>query len=94
MWTLKESAEGAGKSENARKIKEGLEALTGCIEEIRHIEVGLNLPFFKDNGDVVLIAKFDDAEALKRYAQHPEHRKMVDFIGKVTIERHAVDYEG
>ena len=41
-WKLKEEAEGNTKVENAKKIKEILEALDGKIETLKAIEVGIN----------------------------------------------------
>ena len=40
----------------------------------------------------VLTVVVADAEALKRYANHPEHLKIVEYAGKVTESRVVVDY--
>ena len=42
--------------------------------------------------DLVLIAECDNEENLGKYALHPEHKKVVEFIVKVTCERRVVDY--
>ena len=41
MWKLKDFAEGAGRQENAEKIKSLLEGLKGKIAEIINLEVGV-----------------------------------------------------
>ena len=56
MWKLKEEALEHTKAENAKKIKELLEALPGVIPDILELQVGIN-----ENGgefDAVLVTKF------------------------------------
>jgi hypothetical protein len=43
MWKLEENAEGNTKLENAKIIKEKLEALVGIIPEIVELEVGIDI---------------------------------------------------
>lgn len=92
MWRLKDMAEGKNKEENMETMKKKLLALEGKIPQIKYIEVGLNINPTDAAYDVVLISHFDDEEALKIYAEHPEHVKVGDFIGKVRKERVVVDY--
>ncbi len=94
MWKLKEVAEGKTKNENAEVMKELLENLPGKIEELESAEVGINvLEGDSDQiADVVLTTVCEDEEALKVYADHPEHQKVVQFIKKVVEERRVVDY--
>jgi hypothetical protein len=93
MWKLKDSAEGASKNENALKMKRQLEGLKDSIKQIRSIEVGINTGDAAGSYDVVLYAEFDNLEDLKLYQNHPEHLKVGDFVGKVRLDRKAVDYE-
>ena len=93
MWKLKDNAEGAGKHENASKIKAQLEALRLRIGEIRQIEVGVNTVESQDAYDVVLVSVFNSAADLKTYQNHPEHIRAADFIGRVRLDRRFVDYE-
>lgn len=83
MWKLKDFAEGGSKIENARKIKEGLEALKEVIEEIREIEVGINFEKSDMAYDLVLYSVFDNERDLDIYQNHQEHLKVGAFIGKV-----------
>ena len=93
IWKLKEQAEGAGKQENALKMKAVLEGLREAIREIRHIEVGLNLTDSPDAYDVALYCEFETVAGLKVYQNHPAHLKAIEFIRKVRSERRVVDYE-
>ena len=43
IWNLKESACGNSRSENARLLKQKLEALAGRIPGLERIEVGINI---------------------------------------------------
>lgn len=93
MWKLKDFAAGADKQENAKKLKQSLESLKGLIEEIKEIEVGMNFNPSPAAFDVVLYSEFDSREALEAYQKHPEHLKIVDFVGEIRSERAVVDYE-
>ena len=75
MWKLKEFAEGKTKAENAQFMKENLERLVGIIPEIKSLQVGINEKISDMAYDAVLISTFEDAEALARYKEHPEHVK-------------------
>jgi antibiotic biosynthesis monooxygenase (ABM) superfamily enzyme len=92
MWKLKDFAEGSGKEENARKIKEQLESLQGTIPEIKHIEAGINVINTDSSADVVLYSEFENMESLNAYQKHPEHVKIVQFVRNVCTERRVVDY--
>ena len=39
------------------------------------------------------ISEFKKLEDLNIYANHPEHLKVGEFVGKVREDRKAVDYE-
>jgi len=93
MWKLLDFAEGAGKEENARIIKSGLEGLKNKIKGIVFLEVGINTNNSVDSYDVVLYSEFDSINDLEIYQSDPEHIKVSVFIGKVRLERKVVDYE-
>ncbi len=93
MWRLKEFANDATKEENAKALKDKLESLRDKIEEIKEIEVGINVNPSEAAFDVVLYSEFEDTEALKIYQNHPEHKKIVDFVSRIRTERCVVDYE-
>ena len=93
MWKLKENAEGNTKLENARLIKTKLESLKQIIQELKEIEVGINI--VKDPGayDLVLYTGFENQDDLNKYASDPRHLEVVDFIKKVVDSRIVVDYQ-
>jgi hypothetical protein len=93
MWRLKDQAEGAGKEENALKIKNMLEGLKSRIDEIQHVEVGIDVSRSEASYDVVLYSEFRNRLDCEAYARHPEHVKAAEFIGKVRTDRVVVDYE-
>ena len=94
FFRLMDEAEGNSKVENARIIKKRLESLKDKIPCLRSIEVGINVPCAPQTDyDIVLCCSFDNWEDLKTYANHPEHLKVVDFIGKCKTMRAACDYE-
>lgn len=93
MLKLKEFAEGAGKADNARKVKTALEGLQKKIKEIRHMEVGINIDESPDNYDLAMYSEFDSKEKLDIYQKHPEHLNVASFVIKVREKRRVVDYE-
>lgn len=93
MWRLKDEAAGATKEVNALKLKESLESLVGVIPSLKAAEVGINFNPSDAAFDVVLYSEFDDKEGLSSYQNHPEHMKIVDFVGEIRTERAVVDYE-
>lgn len=93
MWRLKDSAAGASREENAKKLKQSLEDLKDKIEDIKALEVGINFNASPAAFDVVLYSEFADMEGLDSYQNHPEHLKIVDFVGEIRTDRAVVDYE-
>lgn len=94
FFGLADHAEGKSKIENANIIKAELENLINFIPEIKKIEVGINCPNApKTNFDIALYSEFESFETLDIYQEHPEHKKVAAFIGKVRTSRAAVDYE-
>jgi hypothetical protein len=94
FFGLADNAEGKSKAENAGIIKSELENLKHLIPQIKKIEVGINYPNApKTNYDIALYSEFDTFEDIDIYQEHPEHKKVAAYIGKVRISRAAVDYE-
>ena len=75
------------------KLKSGLEALKNKIEQLKHLEVGLNYELNAKSYDVCLITHFESFADLDIYRVHPEHLKVVELINEVTVDRAAVDFE-
>lgn len=93
MWKLKDEAHGNDKATNAGLIKEKLEALSGKIDGLLKIEVGIDFPG-GGNFDVVLYSELSSKEALDTYQNHPLHQAVLPFIREAVMDRKAVDYEG
>jgi hypothetical protein len=93
MFKLKDEAEGNRKEENARKIKEILDALPKKISQIKLYEVGINISESPSAADLCLVSGFQSVDDLNKYRVHPDHQKALDFILKVIDESRVVDYE-
>ena len=94
FFCLAENAEGKSKAENAQIIKSELENLKNFIPEIKKIEVGINIPNTKKTDfDIALYSEFNNFAELDIYQEHPEHKRIASYIGKVRTARAAVDYE-
>ena len=93
LWTLKEELSTSEKEDVKRGIKEGLEGLAGKIPGLLDIKVNID-GLSSSNADLMLDSTFENEEALKGYAVHPEHVVVAD--GKVrpyTAIRSCLDYE-
>lgn len=88
-WRLA-ATDPAEKAEHAARIVAALESLVGVVAEIRSLTAGVDVAG-GDNWDVVLIADFDDLDAVVRYQVHPAHQKVGTFIRSVVSQRMAVD---
>lgn len=97
MWKLQDEAEGATKEKNAEKMKLILEGLKVNIDEIKNVEVGINITEGDEEVgsayDVVLISDFETELDYTMYTRNAHHKKAVNFINSVIEERHFVDYE-
>ena len=91
MWKLKDFSEGKSREDNIKYIKEMLEALPGVIKEIKFIEVGANINA-DTSYDAVLYSEFETLEDLEIYQEHPEHKKISEYVGKVRESRIVGDY--
>ena len=97
MWKLKDEAEGSSKDKNAEKMKLILEGLKINIDEIKNVEVGINISEDDDetgsNFDVVLISDFETELDYTMYTRNEHHKKAIKFIDSVIEERYFVDYK-
>lgn len=96
MWKLKDEAEGASREKNAEKMKLILEGLKINIEEIKNVEVGINISEEDAEAgrpyDVVLISDFETELDYTMYTRNEHHKKAVKFINSVIEDRNFVDY--
>lgn len=59
----------------------------------RSFELGIKQAGLPASADVCLIATFDDADALRRYQQHPTHLAVSQRIAPWRRQRHVLDFE-
>lgn len=93
LWRLKETAHGQPAAENARVIKQKLEALNGQLAGLIRIEVGIDFAGGGDASTLALYSEFVNREALTAYLEHPAHKAVMPFIADARSERRVVDYE-
>lgn len=91
-WKVKDEVEGMSKSEILQKMKSMLDVLPSKIDVIKSFEVGIDTLHTDRSFDITLHSGFENAEALKTYATHPDHMEVVEFFKKVTEKGVAVDY--
>lgn len=90
-WQLAAS-DPAVRAEHADAIVRGLRSLVGVVGEIKALHAGTDIAG-GGNWDVVLVADFDDLDAVGRYQVHPSHQDVAGFIRSVVAQRMAVDFE-
>lgn len=90
LWKLKEEHNNDSVKEG---IKNGLEGLIGKVPGLIEINVQTDsLP--SSNADVMLYSVFEDENALKGYAVHPEHVHVADtFVRPFTQTRLCLDFK-
>lgn len=79
-------------SEVAEDLATRLRALPDQIPAIRDLEVGIDVDRSARAWDLALIVRFDSAEDLPVYAEHPAHRAVVEHILEVAEASAVVDY--
>jgi hypothetical protein len=93
IWKLKDFAEGKSKLDNAKLMKEKLEALKLLIPNIIELRVGINITNEYSNGDIVLHSYFNNLADYINYQEHSEHKKVGLWISQIREERYCVDCE-
>ena len=90
LWQLNDDINDADKIK--ADIKDGLESLQGKIPGLLDISVKIH-GLASSNADVMLDSSFEDEEALKLYASHPEHVAVADLkVRPFTKTRLCMDY--
>ena len=92
-WTLKDSANGCDKAENASIMKAMLEELPAKISEIRAFEVSITIYRADPSCDIVLYSEFNSPADFEVYRDHPDHDAVKEFVANVRDGRAMVDYE-
>ncbi len=93
LWQLKDGLSQQEKEQVKAGIKHGLEGLQGKIPGLLQIHVHTD-GVSTSNADVMLDSSFEDEDALKAYAVHPEHVKVADGqVRPYTSVRMCMDFE-
>ena len=75
-------------------IKEGLEGLVGKVPGLIDVKVQINGRLSSSTADLMLDCTLENEEALKGYAQHPEHLAVANTkVRPFTVQRSCLDYE-
>jgi hypothetical protein len=75
------------------KVREVFMGMQGKIEQLKHIEVGIDVMHSERSYDLCLVTKFDSLEDLKAYKAHPLHIEVSKFIHSVWKSSASVDFE-
>ncbi|GLX69312.1 Dabb family protein [Paenibacillus glycanilyticus] len=82
-----------GSKESVERTAQVLRDMEGKIDELKAIEVGLDVIHSARSYDIALITRFDSLEALEAYQVHPVHKKVIEHINEVRESVIAVDFE-
>lgn len=80
-------------ADRAAELADRLAGMRGQIPGLRELEAGVDVARSERAWDVALITRFDDAEALAVYRDHPVHLDVLAFVRDVCSETAVVDYE-
>jgi len=85
MWELHDPA-------RAGEFRDALARCAGLVDGMRGYEVAMRSDLLPASVDLCLVAAFDDADALRRYQEHPMHRAVSQRIAPLRRQRHVLDY--
>ena len=80
-------------SEEVEDLLSSIRDLKGAVPNVLDLSVGEN---FSERGDRYthgLFVRFQTADDLRAYIEHPEHKKVVEKLEKTTTGRLVVDYD-
>jgi hypothetical protein len=81
-------------AENLTATRNKLLSMNGKIDQLRHLEVGVDLIRSERSYDIALTTRFDSLEALQAYQIHPYHAgEVIPHMKSVCSSIVAVDYE-
>ena len=94
LWTLNPELSEDNKENVKSGIKEGLEGLVGKIPGLIDVKVQFGGRLASSTADLMLDCTLESEEALKVYAQHPEHLAVANTkVRPYTVQRACLDYE-
>ena len=94
LWTLNPELSEEEKNTVKAGIKAGLEGLVGKVPGLLDVTVHIDGRLASSNADVMLDSTLESSEALKAYAQHPDHVAVADAkVRPYTVQRSCLDFE-
>jgi hypothetical protein len=80
--------------EGIATVREKLLSMRGRVEQLRHLEAGVDLIRSERSYDVALLTHFDSLDDLQAYQVHPYHAgEVVPLMKSLCSSIVAVDYE-
>lgn len=80
--------------ENLSATRDKLLSMHGKIDQLRHLEAGIDVIRSERSYDIALVTKFDSLHDLQEYQVHPYHAgQVVPHMKSVCCSIVAVDYE-
>ena len=93
LWTLNPELSEEEKQTVKVGIKEGLEGLVGKIPGLIDVKVQVDGRLASSTADLMLDCTLENPEALKVYAQHPEHLAVANTkVRPFTAQRACLDF--
>ena len=94
LWTLNPELSAEEKNTVKAGIKAGLEGLVGKVPGLLDVKVHVDGRLDSSNADVMLDSTLESPEALKGYAQHPDHVDVANTkVSPYTVQRSCLDFE-
>lgn len=94
LWTLRPELSETEKQSIKAGIKAGLEGLVGRVPGLVDVKVTIDGRLASSNADVMLDSTLESEEALKGYAQHPDHLAVANTkVRPYTVSRTCLDFE-
>lgn len=91
--SLLKFVEGKATLEAKKTIESALSTLPSIIPQIRAYTFGSDLKLAEGNADFAVVADFDNEDAYRVYAEHPEHKKILaETIKPLLDSRVALQY--
>jgi len=79
--------------ESVQATADVLRAMEGQIEQLRKLEVGVDVLHTERSYDIALTTIFDSLDDLQAYQVHPVHQKVIEHMSQVRESSVSVDYE-
>lgn len=94
LWTLNPELSEEEKKSVKAGIKEGLEGLVGKVPGLIDVKVHIDGRLASSTADLMLDCTLSNEEALKGYAQHPEHLAVANTkVRPYTVQRACLDFQ-